>query len=277
LQAAWNRCRYDIDPDDTDDFTVASGTEFDVRDLAEIQARFRSGMERDVLSYNRYMELISEMFGADGSREVDQVPKMLDQTSIGVNPRELPATDSAGLGQWQSVYDFAVDHSIRSITAPEHCVLTYCLVMRFAPVIEGRNPLSLEDLTWENMVGDPEILRNQKPEEVRVKDVSSQNIATALGYLDAGWRWRNGWDVIGKRIDNADSFPMMNPPVSQSGAKAATRIKDAFRSAALGDYLCDLEFSEMSRNLHGSALESYFSGMTGAGSEAAHPKQGKML
>jgi hypothetical protein len=277
LQAAWNRCRYNIDPNDSNDYTVASVNDFDVRDLAEVQAKFRSGIERDVLSYNRYMELIKEMFNADGSREVDQVPMMIDQTEVGVRPREIPATDSAGLGDWQSVYDFEVNHDIPGITAPEHCVLTYVLLMRFAPVIESRNPLSVADLSWEDIVGDPEILRNQKPQEVRIRDIATISSNTSLGYLPAGWRWRMGFDVIGDRIDTADSFPMMNYPTTQAQAKDATRIKDAFRSATLGDYYVDLEFDEPSKNLHGSALESYFSGMTGAASKSAVPKQGKML
>jgi hypothetical protein len=277
LQHAWSRCRYNATPDDSDDYTVSAATDFDVRDLAEVQARFRSAMERDVLSYNRYMELIGEMFGAKGSREVDQVPSMIDQTDIGVSPRELPATDSAGLGDWQSIYDFGVDHRIPGITAPEHCVLTYVLTMRFAPIIESKSPFAVDDLAWHDLVGDPELLRNMQPQQVRVKDVSASTSTTALGYLDAGWRWRNGFDVIGKRIDNTNSFPMMNAPTTQAQAKQATRVKEAFRSSALGDYIVDCDFDERSHNLHGSALESYFSGMTGAGSDAKHPKQGKML
>lgn len=276
LSAAWNRCRYQIAPDDSGDYEAAAGTVLDVRDLAEKQARFRSAIERDVLSYNRYMELISEMFGASGSREVDQVPRMVDETEIGVNPRELPATDSAGLGDWQSIYDFGVDHDIRGITTPEHAVLTYVLLLRFKPVIESRNPFAVEDVGWADMVGDPEILRNQRPQNVRIKDVASDNSATSLGYLPSGWRWRTGFDVVGTRIDAADSFPMMQQPTTQANAKDASRINDAFRSSALGDYIVDLYFDEPSRNIHGSALESYFSGMTGAASKSEFPKGGKM-
>lgn len=278
LQATWNRCRYKIDPDDTSDYTVpSSAADFDVRALSEIQAKFRSAMERDVLSYNRWMELVKEMFGQDGSREVDKVPIKIDETTLGVNPREIPATDSAGLGDWQSIYDFGIDHGIKGITAPEHCVLTYVLTLRFAPVIEGRNPHSVEDLTWVDLVGDPEITRNMRPQNVRRKDVETFQSTTSLGYQPSGWRWRNGWDVLGKRIDLADSFPMMIPPSTKEMAKDATRIREAFRSQALGDYLCDLQFSERSRNLHGSALESYFGGMTGSSSKSEAPKQGKML
>jgi len=277
LDKAWSRCRYNIDPDDANDYDVASATDFDVRTLAETQAKFRSAMERDVLSYNRYMELVKEMFGADGTREVDQVPMMVDQTSLGVNPREMPATDAAGLGDWQSIYDFGVDHKIKKITASEHSVLTYILTIRFAPVIESRNPLSVGGIDWVDMVGDPEILRSMRPQEVQVKDIATSTSTTSLGYLAAGWRWRQGWDVVGNRIDSANSFPMMNEPTSQANAKDATRVKDAFRSSALGDYIVDLNFSERSKNRMGSPLESYFSGMKGSSSKAAFPKQGKMI
>jgi len=277
LQRAWSRARYNATPDNTEDYEVASATEFDVRQLAEIQARFRSAMERDVLSYNRYMELISEMYGADGSREVDQVPFMVDQVEIGVDPRELPATDAAGLGEWQSLYDFKIDHQIKNITCPEHCVLTYMLTLRFAPVIESRHPMATNRNDWAELVGDPEILKSMPPQEVQIRDVAGDASTTVLGYLPAGWQWRSGHDVIGQRVDLADSFPYMQIPTTQGNAKDATRIKDAFRSAALGDYMVDLYCQEMSRNMIGASLESYFSGMTGDGSKAEFPKQGKML
>lgn len=277
LAQTWSRCRYTATPTNSEDYELASATSFDVRDLAVVQARFRSAIERDVLSWNRYMELMKEMFNADGSREVDQVPIMVDQATVGVSPRELPATDAAGLGDWQSVYDFAVDHRFGAISAPEHCVLTYVLVMRFAPIIESRNPHTAYGITWTDLVGDPEILRNSPPQEVQAQQVMTTGSATSLGYLPAGWQWRQGWDVVGQRIDAADSFPMMEQPTTQANTKDATRIKNAFRSAALGDYLVNLDFDERSRNLHGSALESYFSGMTGASSKSANPKMGKVM
>jgi hypothetical protein len=279
LSHAWTRCRYSADPADTSDYTQASATSFDVRDLAETQAKFRAAMERDVLSYNRYMELVREMYSADGSREVDQVPIMVDQTEVGVNPREMPATDGASLGQWQSIYDFEVDHRIGGITCPEHCVLTYVLTIRFAPILEGRSPLSRGSLDWEDRVGDPEILQASSPQRVQLNDVvtTGSGSTTELGYLPAGWRWRSGFDVIGRRIDVRDSFPYMKIPSTKEDAKDATRVKEAFRSQSLGDYVVDLYFQEQSRNLLSGSLESYFAGMKGRGSNSEYPKQGKML
>lgn len=277
IQAAWNRARFSATPGDTGDYEVASATDFDVRELAAVQARFRSAMERDVLSYNRYMELVSEMYNADGSREVDQVPMMVDQVEVGVRPRDLPATDGASLGQWQSLFDFDIDHQVRGVVCPEHCIITYMLTIRFAPLIESKAPLARIPDTWAEQVGDPEMLQAMSPVEVTVGNFIAGVSATSLGFLPAGWQWRCGHDIIGQRVDVRDSFPYMESPTSQANAKDATRIKPAFRSQSLGDYMVDLYVSEQTRSPIQGSLESYFAGMTGSGSKAEFPKQGKML
>jgi len=277
LQHVWNRGRYNVDPSDAADYTVAAGTDFDVRDLAAVQARFRSSMERDVLSYNRYMELISEMYNADGSREVDQVPMMIDQQEVGVTPREMPATDGASLGQWQSLVDFDIDHQIRKVVCPEHCILTYMLTVRFAPIIEGRAPLSRLPNSWAETVGDAEMISAMMPVDLEQRDVCTTTNATSLGFVPAGWQWRSGHDVVGQAVDVRDSFPYMDIPTTAANSKDATRIKPAFRSQSLGDYMADIYISERSRSPIGGSLESYFSGMAGSGSKAEFPKQGKML
>ena len=282
LSKPWSRCRYDATPDDGSDYTVSSASDFDVRDLAEIQARFRGAMKRDILSYNRWMELINETWKGDGSREVDQVPLMLDQVDVGVNPRELPATDLAGFGQWQSLYDFGVNHQIRGVTAPEHCILTYMLTLRFPSITESCHPLATDQLDWFEMVADPEYLSAAKPVQVQRRDLQQTNSSTVLGYLPAGWQWRCDSDVIGERIDTRDSYPYMNIPTTQQECKDATRIKDAFRSQGLGDYVVDCFIHEDSYQPIGNAMDSYFSGMldkakfSGSNSDE-FPKGGKQL
>lgn len=284
LSKAWNRCRYSATPDDTGDYQIdVSGATMDVRDLAEVQAKFRGAMKRDVFSFGRYMELLKEVWSADGSREVDQVPMMLDQVELGVDPREMPATDGASLGTWQSLLDFGVNHDVRGIQAPEHCIITTCLVIRFASVTESIHPLATNRLDWYELVGDPEYLASAQPVEVQRRDLQQNNSATVLGYLPAGWQWRTDHDVIGQRVDERDSFPYMENPTTQAEAKDATRIKNAFRSAALGDYLVDIYTRETCRQPIGDAMDSYMSGMYddaspkpgGRGDE--FPKGGKQL
>ena len=283
LQKAWTRCRFDASPENSADYTVdTSGDSFDVRELAEMQARFRGAMKRDVLSYNRYMELVKEVYGADASREVDQVPIMLDQQEVGVNPREIPATDGASLGQWQSLFDFGIDHDIRGVVAPEHSIITYMLTVRFSAVTEASHPLATNRLNWHELTGDPEYLSAAPPQEVQKRELFQGDSSTSLGFLPAGWQWRCDHDVVGRRIDERDSFPMMRVPETQADTKDATRVVDAFRSQSLGDYLVDVFIQEDSTQPIGTAMDSYMSGMLdhtkpGMKSKAEFPKQGKML
>lgn len=259
LAKNWSRCRYTKDPDGTSDYTSPT---LDVRDIARTQATFRSAMKRDILSYNRWMELVNDSYkGADASREVDQVPLMIDQVEVGVNPRDMPATDGMSLGQWQSMYDFGVNHQVRGFTAPEHGILCYMLTVRFGSIIEGRNPLGYASFDWNVMTADPEYHSADEPTGVFTNAVAMTDTATLLGYLPSGWEWRSDHDVIGSRIDELDSFPYMRIPTTQQEAKDATRIKNAFRSARLGDYVADIYIKEDCIQPIGTAMDSYFSGM----------------
>lgn len=261
LSKSWSRCRFDASPTSQSDYTQSSINDaFDIRELALTQAKFRSAMKTDVLSYNRWMELVEQTWKGDGSREVDQVPMMLAQAEVGVNPRDLPATDAAGFGNWQSLYDFGVDHDVRGYTAPEHMIVTHMLTVRFGSITEGKHPLAETAEPW-TIIGDPEWLTAQQPQPVTTNDVFMTDANNALGYLPSGWQWRADHDVIGARIDEADSFPYMDAPTTQAEAKDATRIKNAFRSSRLGDYVADIYFREESYQPMGTSMDSYMSGM----------------
>ena len=285
LQAAWNRARYDATPDDADDYEQGiASSKFDVRDLAETEAKFRGAMKRDVFSFGRWMEIVNEIWRGDGSREVDQVPMLLDKVEVGVSPRSIPATDSAGLGQWQSLYDFNVNHNVGTVIAPEHCIISTFMIIRFAPILEMTAPLARPVANdWYELVGDPEYLSAAKPKLVEFRDMLDSNSSSAIGYLPAGYQWRMGHDVIGRQIDTQDSFPYMQNPTTQAECKDASRVKDAFRNQTLGDYLVDLYYTHKSQLPIGDSMDSYMSGMVDdatprpGGRNQEFPKGGKML
>ena len=281
LEHSWTRMRDQALPEDASNIeAAAAGNTLSVVDLAETQARFRAAVQREVLTYGRYMEVMKELFGAPGSREVDQVPIKLDDDSVGVNPRSIPATDAAGLGQWQSLYDFNIDFGF-DLTAPEHCVLTYVLVIRFKPMTEEIHPLSHQYLTWEELVGDASILSALPPQPVQsgeLFDVGATSSFNLGGHLPAGWQWRAQNNIVGALIDRRDSFPVMRIPSSLGACRDATRRVDAFRSSSLGDFRVNLYASEMSESNMPNALSSHFVGMkdAGKGDGSPYPKQGKV-
>lgn len=283
LSHAWSRTRQNRDPS-YGTSAPAPNDAIDVRALQRTQGQFESAIQRDTLSYNRYMELMQMLYNADGSREADKVPIMIDQTEVGVNPREQAASDGASLGQWQSIFNFNVDHSIRGISFPEHAILTYVLCVRFPSVSEQRNPLAWPGRPWEVLVMDEPTLANTQPQTVMSSELfvgNNNDVGFDIGYLPAGWQWRTGFDVIDYRIDSRDTFPYMKKPETFEQAKDASRINPAFVSTQLGHYLADLYFSEESRSLINTAKDSWMTGSpnadTGSGNKSEFPDGGKML
>jgi hypothetical protein len=273
LDHSWTRCRTSAEPaNDADKIVGAPADQFSIQDLAEVQARYQSAMRREVFSFQRYQELLQDMWGADGSREVDQVPVMLQQSHVGVNPRSLPATDAAGLGQWGSIYDFNVDDSF-TVTAPEHVIVSSILTVRFAPISEERNPLHSTRLSWEELVGDNRLLAAQPPRQVEIRDMLDDESAEALGFLPAGWQWRAENNIIGDKIDVRDSFPYMKHPTNASEARDSSLRTSAFRSQSLEDYVVDLYFNLKSSSMVPTEMQSYTIGMEGSsGSKQPYQK-----
>lgn len=260
--------------------TKSSKTTFDVRDLAEAQAKFRAAMEEHWLAHERYIPLLKEAWGADGSREVDQVPIRLKGAALGVDPQNLYATDAAGLGSTASLYNFGVDHQFGTVAAPEHCIITYIMLVRFAPVAEDEaNPMALLNDTnkpYEDLIGEPGILAAQRPRAVRERDFANSETDTIRGHLPAGWQWRTRWNLIGTRIDIRNSFPIIRTIEGQdrTSLRDATRVGQPFLSQTLGDYIMDLDFMENVDSPIPGARSSLFSGVGSAGRGSAYPYPG---
>ena len=266
LEHSWTRCRDKFEPEDDSNKKVDSATDFSIAQLAEVQARYQGAMRREVLSFNRYQEVLQDIWNSDGSREVDQVPVMVAQSEVGVNPRSMPAQDAAGLGQWASIYNFGVNDQF-TLTAPEHVILTSMLTVRFAPIAEERHPLANPRLSWAETVGDPYMLSAMQPQLVEIRDCLDSESNEGLGYLPAGWQWRCQNNDIGVLIDARDSFPYMKNPTNAQEARDATLRTSAFRSQALQDYVADLYFNYQSTSLIPPEMSSYTIGMERGGSK----------
>ena len=275
LPISWSRMQKFDGPQPTDyelETSQAGAREkFDLRDLNELQARYRNAIERDFIAHDRYMELVKELFHGKGSREVDKVPYHVDSVSLGAHPEQMYATDSGGLGAVMSLYDFQVHHDVGTITADEHSILTYLITIRFESVSENEtNPMvNLND--WAARTGDAGLLASQRPQPVRRRDIEGGADNNVMGYLPAGWQWRTRWNMVDARFDRRDSFPVyqdFNNPTA-AALRDATNINNVFRSASLGDYQCVLDFFEHSDSPIPGAKSSLFSGapMSGRGDD----------
>ena len=277
LEHHWTRCRDEGGPASSADEDVGSVTSFNVQTLAAVQGNFRSAVQREVLSFDRYLDLLQNVYDSDGSREVDQVPIKFGQADVGVNPRNLSATDAAGLGQFTSMYDFNVDDYVE-FSAPEHMLIAAIMLIRLYPTSDEILPLSQPNMLWSEFTGDPEIMGSRPPTSLLLSDVFPTASATALGVLPAGWQWRCENHIIDEKIQERNSFPVMRYPTNAAEARDSSRRNNAFRSQALGDYLSDIYFTIESYAPIPGPMQSYFVGMdipkhSGAGGAYPHTKR----
>lgn len=267
LPMPWNRARDSMTPANVADheYNVTNNV-VDVVELNEIYGKFKSAMQKGILSFDRWQPLIKEIFGAGGSNEVDQIPFLIDSVETGVNPRDVPATDGASLGQWMSLYDFDIEHSVGPVTAPEHAILTYVMAVRFPSITENDvNPFAnhTNPIPYADMTGDPTLIATAPPENTLASHHFNTGGSAGIGYLPSGWRARTGWNMIGTRIDNRATFPLYQEVQGASTARDATYVNNAFRSSALGDYVVDLFFKEKSTKPLPSAKTATLSGIDG--------------
>lgn len=271
LPISWSRLqKFDgPQPSDYELETDASGSreKFDIRELTQLQAKYRNAVERDYIAHDRYQELMKELFNGSGSREVDKVPLHIDSAQLGVSPQRQYATDSGGLGAVMSLYDFRVGHDFGKITAPEHMILTYTITIRFESVSENEvNPMINAD-DWATRTGDAGLLASQPPQPVRIRDIQGGYNNTVIGHLPAGWQWRTRWNMVSRKYDVRGTFPVYKDTTTPTAEfyRDATNINNVFRSRSLDDFQCVLDFFEISDSPIPGAKSSLFSGAPMAG------------
>jgi hypothetical protein len=243
LPCPWSRGQ-DTDGTTPNDVNVPSATTFDVRTLETVRARFRNSMEREwtTVGSKRYQDVIKELFGAEGSREVDRRPILISDASMGREFHERMATDGPSIGEGYAVGDFSIDHNFGEITLNEHYIMTVILTPRFESVHRSEfNPLAFapSEYTWAEIVGDPGLLASMPPQQVRLSSMINQPDTSVDGrvFLPAGWQYRARRNVTSPEFQDRDTFPFYRGVLSKTLArKADTAPKNAFSSTSLRQY-----------------------------------------
>ena len=221
-------------------------TVVDVRDLAEVTSRFSQAAKTDWTGGDtRYMQFIRDVYkGGKGSNEVDQIPiKLRSGASLSVNPRDLYATNSDGLGEKSSINNFNIQHKWKPFIAPEHMVVCYCLLLRFAPVFaDGISPFAYPaDMQYSDWQGDPNLIANHRPVDVKSRQVEGGD-GTIIGKLPMGWPKREGFSHVDTLVEELGQMPILDGGLhTAAGLRDASKIADPFRSSALRDAYAELD------------------------------------
>lgn len=267
---------------DASESTVPSAAaDLDVRELSQVQARFQQASVSDWTSQERYMAFMKDIFRAKGSNEVDKVPIRLKKgAELSVMPRDMYATDGPSLGELMSINNFQVNHSWGGFIAPEHMIVCYVMLLRFAPILQdGVKPgIYPSETQYVYYQGDPEIIGNRKPVQVSRREIDNAD-ATVIGYLPAGWQWREGYNHIDARIASTDEFPLLDDqPLTAAGYRDATKVNLAsFRSTQLRHWFCDMDFTVNVDSPIFPAGQSITAGGSGRGPKGNHPTGGWLI
>lgn len=279
LKSAPTRIR-DAPTIDSTESEVASATEFDVRNLALIQARFQQAAKTDWSAQDRYIPFLQDIWkGAKGSNEVDKIPMQLrNSAQLSVSPEDMYATDGPSLGQISSLNNFNVDHKWAPFIAPEHMIVCYMMLLRFKPVFaDGISPMAyMNDMTYADMQGDPNVMAHLQPVNVKSREVE-QGDATVIGVLPAGWKRREGFNHIGRRPEEISTFAFLDgAPETAEGLRDASLITNAFETTVLDHALADLDFDCIVDSQMPTAGDSIMAGsISSAGKPAGlHPTGG---
>lgn len=263
---------------DTSEKDVGAVSNFDVRQLAYTQALFNQAATQDWTSQDRYMSFLQDIWRAQGSREVDKVPiKLRDSAVLSVNPRDMYATDSSGLGEVMSINNFGISHKW-DFVAPEHMVVGYYMLNRFQPIFERPvSPMAYpDDFGYEVMQGDPIVLGSMQPQGVKSRELNVGGSST-IGYLPAGWQWRDGHDHVDERLALYSTFPLLDTDsmtLTASKFRDASDVGDAFRSLRLRHWFADIDFNVAVDSMVPPAGSSIVSNLGNRRAKGNHPTGG---
>ncbi|MDE0684976.1 MAG: hypothetical protein OXI63_18800, partial [Candidatus Poribacteria bacterium] len=179
----------------------------------------------------------------------------------------MAATDGPSLGKFQTLMDFDIAHRCPPISAAEHSILTYILLLRYPSVHEREgNPYhGRSAIPYEALAGDPRLLRAERPEQVKLRHIFPALNDTNIGWLPSGWRHRTRWNLVDDNIRARNTFPIYSDFSSLAQTRDAGHVNTAFRSTTLLDYFLDANFDEISETMLPTAAQSIQSGMAGEG------------
>lgn len=267
-----------MDATETD---VPSATVLDVRDLEKIQARLNQAAVSDWSSQDRYQPFMRDVFGANGTNEVDKIPiRLKSGATLSVMPRDMYATDGASLGEIMSINNFQVNHKWGGFKAPEHMIVSYHMLLRFAPIFaQGVAPgIYPADVNYAMHQAGPNTIETYPPVAVKSREINMGD-GTVVGYLPHGWQYREGYNHVDRDIRNLANFPVFSGmPQTAAGYRDPTFVEAAFRSLALRHWFADLDFKCNVDSYLGEAGKSIVVGSGGKkGPKGNHPVGGFLM
>lgn len=205
---------------DAGDYNVPSAAAVDVREFAQVLARYRSEQKRRYFSL-RYRDVLRHFFGGDTSEDGDERPEMLFQSSQWLSGVEINGSADANVGQSVGKALGGFRFGMPRKFFGEHGTVWVLMLLRFPPIFaKEKHYLDKANPSYLEMSGEPGLIDKKPPEEIFFSDIFlGGSSTTKLGKQPYGnWLRCHPSYVHSRFVDVDAGYPFQDTPVNSKDA-----------------------------------------------------------
>ena len=249
---------------DSSDREVASVSVVDIVDFKQMQARYKSELERDFFA-QYYSDVMANQFGGKANPDSDERPYLLMRQVNSLSGYDVDGTDDASLGTFSGKSAAQVGLRMPMRYMPEHGVLWIMALVRFPNVWQRERHYLVDKSqpTYKEIAGDPEIVGAEPPEQLMADDWFETAGAVDLGRVPYGQWYRHHPNYVHKDFETITGFPFqLGPPSTHDQARyhADGDYDEAFQTLQLAHWQITANVAVKVKSPVPSAASSIFAG-----------------
>lgn len=267
LPAAWTRFMEDANlPGATDREVDTTGDKLDLVDLAKQKGRYESEILREYFAHE-YTDIIDTQFGGSVNADAEPKPTLLWHDRDYMSGIDIDGTGDTSLGTYVGKSAGAIQFHMPRKFIPEHGQIAIFQVVRYPTVHDEECHFlhKLNNPSYEEISGDPDILRNSEPVDLEIGQVFGPSTSTTvLGKLPAGWYYRDHPSYVHEDWSDAQGVPFMTDrPTDMTSAyyHVADEYANTFQSEAFGHWRTDVNCGITKYSVVPPAISSLYAGI----------------
>lgn len=219
LPEFWTTGLNDTRGDSTADAEVAASGgagAINLIDLRRVQAEYKDALNLDWFG-DRYRDVMSAKWGTKGqpNTDADPRPTLLMHESSWLSGYDVDGTDTTSLGDWRGKSQGMVQLRMPYKYFKEHGMIWIMAVLRFPAIMQEQcHYLSCNTLTYDNLMGDPNVISASKPIALDQDDFTGNGSAISMGTHPYAQWYRTQphrvhhdfWGLEGMPFETVDDF-----------------------------------------------------------------------
>lgn len=246
------------------DRQVASINELDLVALAQIQARYKTELQRSFFA-NRYREILKEIWSGKARTDADERPTLIMHQKAALSGFDVDGTDDASLGSFSGRSAATIRMNVPMKYYPEHGVVNVMALVRFPTIFqqEAQFLFNTPNPTYAQLAGDPDIVAAQGPEAMEPNKFFAVTSTADLGSAPFGQWYRWLPNYVHAIYGGIAGFPFITPfPATVDDARYVKNgeFDNVFQTSQLGQWQAQCHVGVQSKSPVPTAASSIFAG-----------------